>query len=515
MKTIESTFLRSTHGRNTCGSILLTAIIFATVFSVLLGSVIQYSGHTAKIAKRASLRDVALHLAESGIEIGINELQENGVAGLSWQAPEGGYSYEVGSYIATVDVAVTRESSNSDLYEIHSLATIPFAGGLVQRAVVVEAQSDMPGEGGIVDVEYSTPIFANAVAARFSIKILHGNGDKRPLYASYSSDQTTDPVYGQDTGYAASIVTIATGSSAIQVNNAIINGILNSGGGEIGYDSGKTNSNQLDQNLWLSLSPEDSADSLNSEGIQQNYNGEINDPVYPDTSEYWAPAGQTEITSASFWNSNDPDYGVDQNYWQNGSDADVLFTADGDDRVIGATGEQVVLSTPSINLQNGSQLTVKGDVVLYVKNGFNIHGDIYFEEGATLHLISDGNNHFTGSTYNDKPIQFQVTPYVDLSAENPSGPNVQFNNDDRIAMVINAPYSSVSTGGQGNGIFDYLGAIVAGSFSCPNGVNFFYDTTLGVATEDEFESPFDSVATDAIFAVKSWKEVVASDSALN
>lgn len=466
----------ATHTDPRQGSVVITALLFAAVFSLTLGSIVSYTSHINQSSRRDAVTELALHVAESGIEMGMHALNSGLVTSTSW---DNDVDFDVDVYTAGLDVLVAQDSTDTDMYDIYAYVKIPFSNGrAITRAVHTRVQAtpgtttqSTPGSGGE---------FPYAVYARNEVTVQHGNGDKRPRFASYDSDLTTDPVYGTDTGYDASLVTPSSSNSAIKVNNAIIDGVLNSGGGTISYTSGRNNPNQVDQNLWLSMSDEDSGTSINSDGIRTSFNGTVNDPTYPTEDGYTVPSGQTTVSANTFWKANDNEitFGVDQNFWQNGqnADANAYISASGSDRTIGADDTHTMLTTPSITLQNGSKLTVKGDVVLYVKRNFNIHGDIEFEEGATLTLIASENNHFTGSTNNAKPIQFQVTPYVDLTADSPSGPNVQFNNTDRIAMVVNAPYSKVSTGGQGNGTFDYMGAIIANNFECPNGVNF--STTL-------------------------------------
>jgi len=489
------------------GSMLITAIIFTSVLSIGLASMLSYANHINSTARRDTLRELALHLAESGVEIGINDLQQGRVSTNFWKREN--LEYEIGSYRAELDMAVVQNGSDNSIYDIYTVVTIPFKTGNLSRAVTVRVQAtDSATEPDDGDPFYGT--FPYAIIAREEININHGNGDKRPMFASYSSDFTSNPVFGIHTGHSASIVTPNSQNNAINANNAIIHGVLNSGGGEIGYDSRFKNPNQVDQNLWLSMSEDDSPTGINTEGIQNSFNGTVNDPVYPETASYLSPDGQSEVTDQAFWGANDNQitYGVDQNYWQNGQNADAsdLYSANGNQRTIGKSGEQTVLTTPSINLQNGATLTVKGDVVLYVKRNFNIHGNIEFENGATLHLIASENNHFTGSTNNEKPIQFRVTPYVDVNADNPSGPNVQFNNTDRIAMVINAPYSRVSTGGQGNTNFDYMGAVIADTFSSPNGVRFFYDVTLGEAGAPADDDDIFDDNSDRTYELILWNE---------
>lgn len=493
------------------GSVLITAIIFAAVLSLALGGLINYTHQVNMLSKRNALREILLHLAESGIEIAMNDLHNDRVTGDFWKREN--LSYTIDGHTAEIDLAIIPEGGTSSVYNIYSIASLPFSSGHLQRAIVVSVSKTEASSEDDIGTSQSGN-FPYSIYAREDISIQHGNGDNRPVFASYNSDVTSDPELNVDTGYDASIVTPSDSNSAINVNNAIIHGTLNSGGGSVGYDSGRTNSNQLDQNLWLSLSDDDDSTSINIEGIQQSFNGTISDPEYPDTRAHLAPEGQSPVNDSDFWqqNTNNISFGADQNFWQNGSGTGTseLYSASDSSRTIGKSGESTVITTPSVTLQNNSTLHVKGDVVLIIKNNYNIHGDIHFEDGASLQIIASQNNHFTGSTDNPKPNQFKITPYVDTSVDSPSGPNVQFNNTDRIAVVINAPYSKVSTGGQGNGIFNYHGAIVANNFECPNGVNFFYDTTLNNGDDSSTDGTIPFWDSDPTYSMVSWNETTIS-----
>jgi len=486
-------------------------MIVSVIFSAALGGLVQYSLGTNLTTKRDSLRELALHLAESGAEIAIKDLQNGAVTSNFWKREN--LEYEIGNYTADLDIAVIQNSVDRSLYEIHSVVTVPFRQNPLRRSVAVTVQSTSNSESE--DGDPTTGQFPYAIIAQ-NITIQQGNGDKRPLFASYTSELTSDPVYGVDTGFEAAIVSPNSANNAITVVNAIIRGILNSGGGDIRFNEGFNNTNQVDQNLWLGMSEEDSPTGLNPDGIRNSFNGTINEPEFPDVENYVQPENQSEVSESAFWKANSGiSYGIDQNFWQNGqgSGSSDLFSASGNTRNIGKTGTRTVLTTPSINLQNNAELVVRGDVVLYVKRNFNMHGNIRFEPGSTLHLIAAENNHFTGSTDNTKPLQFRVTPYVDLSSDNPTGPNIIFNNTDRIAMVIDAPYSFVNTGGQGNGNFDYMGAVIADDFQAPNGVRFFYDTTLrGGGSDDDADDIFDDGDSD--YNVVSWNEQPVDDAKL-
>lgn len=497
------------HNARTRGSVLITAIIVTAILSIGLGSMIEYTSHINTSAQRDIAREIAFHLAESGLELGINDLQNGLVTSNFWSREA--LSYPIGTHTGSLNIAIIQDSADSSSYTIHSLAKLTFASGEIKRAVSlhIKATQTTQAGGANEDNENSGGIYPYAIATTDGIAIQISRN--RSKFASYNSNHTFDPIFGFDTGYAATLVTQNNSNNAISVNNAVIHGTLNSGGGAIDYRDSKLNSSR-NPNLWLSTSSEDSPKSINYDGIQNSFNGTINAPTYPTTSGYKTPTGQSEVSAESFWSasSNTISYGVSQNFWQSGADADSsrFISAQGNSLTIGAPNNQTVLTTPSITLQNNSTLNIEGDVVLYVHGNFNILGDIHFAEGATLHLIAQSNNHFTGSTDNPRPIQFQVTPYIDLTAEDPRGPNVVFSNTGRVAMVINAPYSSVNTSNRQCGAnANYLGSIVARSYNCANGINFFYDTSLATAgSEDDTADDFLDEVTEPEYQVLAWSE---------
>lgn len=485
------------------GSIILASLIFGTVLCLILVSLIKYSTQLNRTAHIDAGKEMALQIAESGIEIGINDLQSGAVNSSPWTRQN--LTYQIGKKSVTLNIAIVKDSTNSSLYEIYSAATIEVGTKTVRRYIQVSVESG----ANTAEESSSSGVYPYAIMSKGSITINHGNNDSRPKIASYNSDETTDPTFDFDTGFDAIIGSVSSVDNAINVNNAVVRGVINSGGGTINYDSGKTNSNQLDQNMWLSSSEEDNAYGINYDSLLNSFNAEVPDPEFPTSEGKVAPSEQTEVNDEDFWSNNSINYGLSQNFWQNGDSADHnLASTSGNTRTVGLDDTDTILTTPSINLQNNSTLVIKGNVTLIVKRNFNISGTISFEPGATLEIVAAGNNHFTGSSDNAKPSQFTLTPYVDLDSDNPSGPNVQFNNTDRIAMVINAPYSSVSTGGQGNGTSDFMGAVVAESFSSPNGMNFFYDVSLNESDGgDDGDEDSDDTFESTGIQVLAWSEL--------
>ncbi len=430
------------------GSAIILALIFAAAAMIVIVSQTLSITQQYETTLRYGLGQSAFHLSESGLELAMHAITEEEMGTDGW-APEAPnlwkkkFSQPVfKGYDAATEVYVYK--GDDDIYTITALTGIDVSGEQVESAVEIKVKqnrSDSEEEDNT-----GSGVFGYGLVAKDSIKLNHNNPGMR--IASYNSDVNYGvPIFGENTGYAATVATPSANNGAININNAFIHGAVRSGGGSIGFNSGYNNPNQQGQNATVI-----GEDSGMSWGVDQNrmssdFDGEVTDPTLPVSDGYTV--------------QNIPN----QNYWK-------------DTLSIGSWNQPTWIETERIDTRQQDKITISGDVVMNVKRNLNLAGDIEIQPGATLTIIAGENIHVTANEIDQQhPAQFQI-----IAKANQWGgaPDVVLNNFDVFSGIINAPNSNVRLAGVGGTPkSQFRGAIVAKYIEVTNGAEFYYDVNLG------------------------------------
>ncbi|WP_269537896.1 DUF7305 domain-containing protein [Cerasicoccus fimbriatus] len=456
------------------GSVILLAMIFSAVaiLSITFLSRSLISQHQTTV--RYGLGYSAFHLAESGIELGMHAIANEGLGSGSWpKTADLTWEYQdtspVGQYGSTTKVRIVEQGGGE--YLITSLASIDLGKNPVERAVETRVKQAVTQEQA--DENTGSGVFAYGMVARDSIKLNHNNPGMK--ISSYDSNVNNGvPIWGVNTGRYVTVATPSANYGAIQVNNAVVHGSIRTGGGNITYSSGFNNPNQQAQNATI-IGPDSSQTSgVDSNYISKDFDGEIPNPELPTDGGY---------LKLSF----------DQNYWQNTKDI-----------TLGNSLTPTWVNTERISTNQNATLTIVGDVVIDAQRNLNLGGSIDIKPGASLTIMAGENMHVNANYIDQQfPSQFQ------LIAKNSQ--DVVLNNFDVFTGVVNAPNSNVRLAGVGGTPkAQFRGAVVAKYIEVTNGVEFYYDVNLGDGATDDSGDYSDGQEEVGELELISWAEISPS-----
>ena len=321
--------------RNERGSILIMAMIFATIAAIGIGSYIRLAATEMRMAHTQFYSNASLNLAEAGIEEALYAINRKDWSGQGWGS--GPTSQDREKRFENIDlgagangefiVRVLRHTSG-DPTVIAEGRVFTSGGRTISKQIETQLRRRSP--------------FANGITSRYGI-ILKGNN---VFIASY---QSSDPLgVLRDNGSIASVLVL---DEAIDIGNAEIRGWVATGGGDPRWRSNAT------------VGSFDTPDgTVDPDHISKDFTSSFPEMEVPspDTSPF-VYAGEGEI--------GDPDY---HQYW----------TAD----TVHRSGA-------------GSTLRIRGHVTMVVDNNFSIggNGGVVIEEGASLTLYVGGDVSVAGN----------------------------------------------------------------------------------------------------------------------
>lgn len=347
--------------RDERGSILIMAMIFATIAAIGIGSYIRLAATEMRMAHTQFYSNASLNLAEAGIEEALFAINRKDWSGQGWGA--GPTSQDREKRFENIDLGA---GANGEFI----VRVLRYTSG--DPTVIAEGRVFASG-GRTISKQIETQLrrrspFANGITSRNGIT-LKGNS---VYIASYLSSDPLGVI--RDNGSIASVQVV---DEAVDIGNAEIRGWVATGGGDprwrnnatVGsFDtpSGTVDENHISKDFTSSF-PETEVPS-------------------PDTSPF-VYAGEGEI--------GDPDF---HQYW---------------------TANTVHRSG------SGSTLTIRGHVTMVVDNDFTIAGTggsqgVVIEEGASLTLYVGGDVSVSGNgIVNDPgtPRSLQIYGFGDSISE--------------------------------------------------------------------------------------------------
>jgi len=447
------------------GSALISAAVASCVLGIIAAGLLSYLSNEYNFNFRSRAWNQALHLAESGVEIGFSEINNQYYRGgfsvgfqssRGWSLSSNVYSKVVsnltdttGNIVGTVSIKMTGISGiNPIATAISTVATRP-RGPTISRAVRATL--------------YSSSMFPVGMLAKNKID-MNGNNISVDSYNSLTNyaflgslAYSTNSTYRNANGNIASNGSV---TNSFSIGNADIYGVLYTGPG----GTASIGANGSVGPTFTSASRATSVSAAESQGyVSHDFNVDVADVTLPAGAGSWGSGGISG----------------------NAISKDTLLGT-GDYKVTG-------ISLTSNDRKDTLEIATNSTVRIYVTGDVRLSGlsQIIIDPGATLQVYIAGTTvQLTGNgiiNNSGKPIQNQ---WYGL----PTSTSWSYTGNANWTGVIYAPQATVSfKGGGANG--DASGAVVGNNVVMAGITKFHYDESLRASD------------TGAGFAVVTWIEL--------
>jgi hypothetical protein len=137
-------------------------------------------------------------------------------------------------------------------------------------------------------------------------------------------------------------------------------------------------------------------------------------------------------------------------------------------------------------------MLVTGDTILYVTGDVDLSGQsyIYIAPGATLKLYVGGNTSMAGTGVSNPSGIAKSFQYFGM----PTNTSISMTGNSTFVGVIYAPQASLTMGGGGSTVIDFVGASTTSTVNMAGKFNFHYDESL-------------ANSSDALYIASSWDEI--------
>ncbi len=330
---MKQTFIKGAAGQSSrqCGSALLTALIFSFVVFTLMGSYLYMTSSEYRLSTRSYLYGASFNLAEGGIELALNALNQNDSSGWGTGTDAEGDTYWARAYQGydlggniTGDIRVVILKATSPAPEI-------FTEGLAEGHITGDVSKQLRAQlaSGFFP-------FLNGFNSKQGI-ILSGNNVTFDSYDSRNGNYGYGNIHSEIT-----VATISVASSAIDVGNADIYGYVATGGGQ------------------PDVGPNGSITTYSDVGVVDQ--SRITTDFYAEFPDVTAPTFNSPLTSLPTSGTiTGGDYLVSD--WSMSGKSSLAIT--GDTRIV-VTGDMSMSGKASVEISSGAtvQIYVNGDADL-------------------------------------------------------------------------------------------------------------------------------------------------------
>jgi hypothetical protein len=210
LRSTMQTSLRKAHPAfDSRGSVLLVSLIFAAAIGIALGSYLQLGRVTLEIANRAYYSNVAVNLAESGLEEGMWAINKSDWTG--WQTKTGGLVKEVTGY--------KYDGNVTGLVRILAADTASTSPNIVAHAVITPPRGQ-PIEKWLRVTLSGSPGRERKIVARRKFRFSGGNGEVL-AYDSRDGEPGGSNLYDDVT-----VTSLSLDPDTFELNNSIIRGYV-------------------------------------------------------------------------------------------------------------------------------------------------------------------------------------------------------------------------------------------------------------------------------------------------
>lgn len=439
------------------GSVLIVALLISMIIAISLGSYISLGRHTLDMANRAYYNNVAMNLAETGLENGLYSFNRFKTTGnLSewgdWTGPAdsgdaaqlwGGFAYEGGN---TGSVRVYVDDYTSSTPTVLARSTVALHRGA-------------PLEKWIRVTLIKRSKFELGMVAR-TITMSGGN-------VTLDSYDSRDGTYNQDLGGGKynRKAGITVGSTSLEddtfnLSNSTVNGYVSVGSPT--YDG-------------LKLGPNASIGEIGSTGIDyervnRDFRMDFDDEKYPTT-----PSGTPSLGSINNTTRLGATTGVRGQNLAGKTNVQYVYASD----ITLSGGKSLTIGRAADGTASPVNLVIiitktSGDVVKVSGNSSTI---IDVLPGSSLQIYTAGDVSIAGGgiANANEPANFMLFGTRPQGSSPPQDINISGNGN--LSAVVYAPGADVTLNGGGSSGHVY-GAVVGNTVKLTGGSNFHYDEAL-------------------------------------
>jgi hypothetical protein len=450
---MSSSVNRSFPGHRTQrGSVLVVALLFSMIIAIALGSYIGLGRTTLEIANRAYYNNVAMNLAETGLENGLYSFNryraDDATAWTSWKSPAdagdaahswGGFTYEGGN-TGSVRVYVDNYDSLNPTLLARSTVTLHRGAQIEKWIRVVLAKRSL----------FDLGMVAKTITMSGGNVTLDSYDSRHGTYNQALADGTRNRYAG-----------ITVGSTSLEddtfnLSNSTVNGYVSVG--TPGYDG-------------LKLGPLATVGPIGATGIDysrvnRDFRMDFDDATFPAT-----PSGTPTVASISnttLLSAASGALGADLNAKKNVYYLNVgeISLSGGKSLTIGTEANpvnMVILITKTSG--TGIQVTGNDDTIIRVAKGSSLQ--IY-----TAANVSIGGG---GIANANEPANFMLYGTRPQSASTPQ--DISISGNGNLSAVVYAPGADITMNGGGVAGHVY-GSVVGNTVKLTGGSSFHYDESL-------------------------------------
>lgn len=404
------------------GSTLIVSFATCLVIGVAIAAYLDLCSNEVNMSARSASWNMAISIAEAGIEEGLTHLYNQGTDNLEsngWVHGSGGYSKTTTLDNAYYDVTISGGTAPTVSATGYFLA--PNANDYISRTIEVTTQSDA--------------MFIKALVAKGEID-MNGNNIETDSFDSsdptYSTGGKYDVSKRKDNGDVATNLDLI---DSISVGNANIRGRVSTGpGGTVSVGS----NGAVGSAAWH---------AAGNNGIESGYFTDDMNVSFPDVAEPWTVPQLPPLSGRVG--------GTNYNYVLNGGDYQLA----------------------SLNMSGHADMIVTADSRLYVSSSLSMSGQskILVDPSAKLELYIGGSSASLGG----KGI-INVNNATNVFVYGlPSLTNLSMSGNGEFIGVIYAPSADLSLQGGGSGNNDFIGAAVVNTATLGGHFKFHYDEFLG------------------------------------
>jgi hypothetical protein len=457
--------MNSNIGRGTKnGTAMLAVLVICAILCTSVAGYLTVVSQQNYLSVRSQAWNMAIAVAEAGVEEGLEHLNANYPSTLAtqgWQANGAIYTYtnSVGGniYMVTIDASTSKP-------KVRAKAIVNTPRLAQARPNYFLGAIGVGGSGGSATVSraievtcYRARPFAFALVAKDKVKA-NGNNVWAQSFNSSVIGMHTDNRYdaSQYEGSKANVASNSGEPISVDVGNANIYGRVSTGPGgtvHVGNNGG------VGSHEWQA-----SNNGVQGEGTADSW--------VTDDANFTFP--ETKLPDTNGWfTSFSPSFSITTNYLNSGSY--VLSNGQMKQRPI------VVLGAVTVVVPDGLDLTGSDDAIIMASGGsmtLYVSGDVKISGQAVM---------------NPKPGKAQ--DFIIYCAPDVTSFEFKLSGNGEFAGVVVAPSAEIKLSGGGNNRLDFTGAIIANSITLNGHINVYYDEAL------------DDYSPNSRFLIETWNEV--------